>query len=453
MEKHIFTTIELPKNVNYIIEKLNKNNYEAYVVGGCVRDSLLEKIPHDWDITTSATPEEVKKCFKEKIIDTGLKHGTVSVLIDGELYEITTYRVDGNYSDNRHPDDVKFTKSLEEDLKRRDFTINAMAYHPEIGLIDLFGGKEDLKCGIIRTVGSPDARFREDALRIMRAIRFAARYNFEISKNTDLAIYRNRNLLSNISAERINSEFSEMLVQSEAYQYLDDYREIFAVFMPEIENMFNCQQIHPHHQYDVWKHTIHVVENTPNNLIFRLSALLHDIGKPLCCVFAEDGYTHFKGHPQKSYEISKIILKRLKYDNKTIDEVLNLVLHHDDFRDIQESEKSVKKYLNKVGPDLLSKLFVLRKADILAQNPDLLDEKTRKIQTLKDIATQIIQEEQCFSLKDMDLNGNDLIELGFKSGKQIGIILKDCLDKIICDDLENEKNTLIKYIKGKYLED
>lgn len=450
MEKHTFIKINIPSNVNYIIEKLNKNGYEAYIVGGCVRDSLLERIQKDWDITTSATPEEVKECFNEKIFDTGIKHGTVSLLIDNELYEITTYRIDGDYSDGRHPDEVKFTRSLEEDLKRRDFTINAMAYHPKYGLVDLFDGKKDLDYGIIRAVGCPDTRFNEDGLRIMRAIRFAARYDFEIEEKTDLAIYRNKKLLLNISAERINSEFSQILIQNNAYQYLDDYREIFAVFIPEIEDMFDCEQIHPHHKYDVWNHTLYVVKNIPDDLIYRLSALLHDIGKPSCRTFAEDGHMRFKGHPQKSYEISKSILKRLKYDNKTSEEVLNLILHHDDLRDVQVSENAVKRYLNKVGPELLNKLFVLRSADVLAQSEEYFDEKIKKIFDLKQLTTKILEEEQCFSLKDMNLNGDDLIKLGFKPGKIIGEILKDCLDKIISNDLENDHSTLINYVRENF---
>lgn len=323
--------IEIPSGANEIIHTLQDKGYEAFLVGGCVRDSILKRPIHDYDITTSATPDEMMEIFKDKrIIETGLQHGTITIVIDGEPYEVTTYRIDGNYSDSRRPDKVTFTKSLEEDLKRRDFTINAMAYNDEVGLVDPFNGMEDIEHYKIRCVGRAEDRFSEDALRILRAIRFASQLGFVVDSDVSLNIHKMYKNLENISIERINSEFCKIAASSDFCVQMVLYHEVFSLFIPEIKNMFGFQQNNPYHIYDVWNHTVHAIEYCESDdLVTRLSVFFHDIGKPHCYQDSEDGIRHFKGHGRVSADMTDKIMKRLRFDNDTREKVVELVYYHD----------------------------------------------------------------------------------------------------------------------------
>ena len=339
--------IEIPSGGNEIIHSLQNNGYEAFLVGGCVRDSILCRPIHDYDITTSATPDEMMEVFKDKrIIETGLQHGTITILIDGEAYECTTYRIDGNYSDSRRPDSVTFTRSLEEDLKRRDFTINAMAYNDEVGLVDPFNGMEDIKYHKIRCVGRAEDRFSEDALRILRAIRFASQLGFVLEPDTDWNISKMYKNLENISIERINSEFCKIAASSDFCVQMVLYHEVFSLFIPEIKNMFGFQQNNPYHIYDVWNHTVHAIEYCESDdLVTRLSVFFHDIGKPHCYQDSEDGIRHFKGHGRVSADMTDKIMKRLRFDNDTREKVVELVYYHD--ATFEVGKKYIKRWLNK----------------------------------------------------------------------------------------------------------
>lgn len=441
--------MKLPLDVKTILRKLNDNKFESYVVGGCVRDTLLGKTPKDWDICTNAKPEEVMKVFKGfNIIPTGLQHGTITVMVNKEGYEITTYRVDGDYSDGRHPDNVSFTFNLADDLARRDFTINAMAYSELEGLVDLYGGVTDLKNGIIRCVGKPLDRFNEDALRIMRAMRFASVLNFKIDTETKTAmveIYKNLNL---IAKERINVEFSKLLMGTGNAKILDEYSDIIGFIIPEVKPMFGFNQNNSYHYLDVWEHTLKVVENVNRtDLSLVLSAFFHDIGKPNTYTEA-DGVGHFYKHPLVSMNMTEGILRRLKFSNDIIEEVLTLVKYHD--VEFVNSNKFIRRMLNKMSKETFEKLIELKKADILGQSKKYEEKRIKHMseimQTLQDFDFQ----NECFSLKQVKLNGNDLMSMGFKPEKLMGVILNDLLDKIVEEKLENEPNILKKYVIKNY---
>lgn len=434
----------LPKSVEFALSSLEQAGFEAFIVGGCVRDFLRGDTPSDYDITTSAEPEQTKEVFKnERIIETGLKHGTVTLLKDGMPLEITTYRIDGGYTDNRRPDCVKFTKTLTEDLARRDFTVNAFAYSPKIGIVDAFGGKEDLKNKIIRSVGDADRRFNEDALRIMRAIRFASVLDFKIEDETKKSIFKNKNLLKNISAERIATELLKLLSGQNAKNVILEYVEVLEVIMPEIGKMKNFNQKNPHHIYDVLTHTAVALENTPREAALRLAMLLHDCGKPEAFSTDKNGVGHFYGHPEISYQRAKAALSRLKLDAATTELALTLIKYHD--VQIEPTEKSVKRALNKYTPDVYFKLLEIKKADNLAQNPKY--NRIDQIEKLKSIAEEIIEKSECFSVKHLAVNGNDLINSGVPKGKEIGKNLEFLLDAVISGKVENEKNALLAYLK------
>ena len=349
--------IEIPSGANEIIHSLQNNGYEAFLVGGCVRDSILGRPIHDYDITTSATPDEMMEVFKDKrIIETGLQHGTITIVIDGEGYECTTYRIDGNYSDSRRPDSVTFTRNLKEDLKRRDFTINAMAYNDVVGLVDPFNGMEDIEHYKIRCVGRAEDRFLEDALRILRAIRFASQLGFVVDSDVSLNIHKMYKNLENISIERINSEFCKIALSSEFYIQIGLFREVFSLFIPEIKDMFGFQQNNPYHIYDVWNHTVHAVQDyecdcepdlNPRDLITSLAVFFHDIGKPHCYQDGEDGIRHFKGHGRVSADMTDKIMKRLRFDNDTREKVVELVYYHD--ATFEVGKIYIKSWLNKIG--------------------------------------------------------------------------------------------------------
>lgn len=438
----------IPEHIIKAIDLLNHAGYEAYLVGGCVRDALLGVSPKDYDITTSALPEQTKEVFREyHVIETGIKHGTVTVVIDHSPIEITTYRVDQKYLDHRHPESVVFTSSLEEDLARRDFTINAMAYHPQTGLIDLYDGKKDLKTCTIRCVGDPETRFNEDALRILRALRFASRYDSPIENSTEKAMRKCADLLREISAERIASELIEILCGKGVRRILTEETDILGVPIPELLPMKGFNQNNPHHIYDVLTHTAVTVESIPPEKDLRLSALFHDIGKPLSYSVGEDGVGHFYGHAKKSEMIASKVLKRLKYDNETTDSVLTLVKYHD--LHLEENEKSVKRLLRKIGPEMFDKLILLYRADNLAQAPVYRD-RQEGYDRLSALAEKILSEEQCFSLKSLAVNGSDLIQMGYKPGPKLGSMLDKLLTKVIDGKLKNEKDELVEFIKKHY---
>ena len=436
----------LPEAVRYIIEKLYKGGYEAYAVGGCVRDSIMGVRPHDWDVCTSARPEKVLELLSSKnIIEGGLKHGTVTVSIDGSLYEITTYRSDGEYIDNRHPGSVRFITSLEDDLSRRDFTINAIAYNDKAGIADPFHGEDDIRDRIIRTVGDTDKRFSEDALRILRALRFSSRLGFTICEETSDSIIKNAHLLKNISQERITSEFLQIINGDYAEEILMKYSSVISVFIPEITAMIGLEQRNPHHIYDVWEHTVKVVVNSPKGRVSRLAAFFHDISKPECFFTDDSGVGHFKGHPEKGAYLSEKIMKRMKLDNKTISSVKKLIMYHD-LRP-EANEKNVRRLLSQIGNEAFEELMLLKKADASGQNPDMLEYKLEYIDRLTGIYKELTKNGERFTVDSLCINGSDLISLGLKPGKRIGMILEMLLDMVIDGNAKNEREVLIAQAK------
>ena len=441
--------VEVPAPVNYIIQELEKCGHEAYMVGGCVRDSVLGRKPNDYDICTSATPDEILKAFPDKeIIPTGLQHGTVTILINKEPFEVTTYRIDGDYSDNRRPDNVTFTKNLVEDLRRRDFTINAMAYNPKTGLIDPFNGMEDIKYKKIRCVGSAEDRFNEDALRILRAIRFEAQLGFAGLPETMFEIERQYDRLKNISIERINSEFCKIVASEQFCVELVLYPNVFSLFIPELKDLIGFQQNNPYHAYDVFDHTVHAIEKCESDdLVVRLAVFFHDFGKPHSYQDGEDGIRHFKGHGKVSAEITDSIMKRLRFDNETRNNVVELVYYHD--ATFEVGNKYVKRWLNKIGEKQFRRLLVIRKADIKGQKPDYEESRIEKINNIENILEEILSEKSCFSLKDLAVNGNDVKEvMKLKEGKDIGYWLNEILKRVIDGELENNKDDLVYWMTG-----
>ena len=434
--------IQLPEKVNRIIMTLQSHGYEAYAVGGCVRDSFLGRVPGDWDITTSAMPEETKALFSHTF-DTGIEHGTVTVLLDKEGFEVTTYRVDGKYEDSRHPTEVTFTRNLREDLLRRDFTINAMAYNDEDGLVDIFGGMEDLKKGVVRCVGHACARFSEDALRILRGIRFAAQLGFVMDEETREGMRKLAPTLKNISAERIQVELVKILM-SDRPDLLRDAWElgITNVFLPEFDRMMETEQETPHHMYNVGEHTLHAIANVRPDKILRLTMLLHDMGKPALKTVDEDGVAHFKKHPVESEVIARNILRRLKFDNDTLHKVARLVYYHD-YR-MPAQAKNVRRAMNKIGEDIFPYYMEVRRADVLAQSMYLREEKLRNLDGVEARYREITEAGQCVCLKDLAISGRDLIEAGMSPGKEIGERLQEMLKLVIEEPELNTKEELLK---------
>lgn len=441
--------IEVPAPVYFIIQELEKCGYEAYMVGGCVRDSVLGRKPHDYDICTSATPDEILQAFPyEEIIPTGLQHGTVTILINKEPFEVTTYRIDGDYSDNRRPDNVIFTKNLVEDLRRRDFTINAMAYNPKTGLIDPFNGMEDIKYKKIRCVGSAEDRFNEDALRILRAIRFEAQLNFSGLSETMFEIERQYERLKNISIERINSEFCKIVASEQFCVELVLYPNVFSLFIPELKDLIGFQQNNPYHAYDVFDHTGHAIEKCESDdLVTRLAVFFHDFGKPHSYQDGEDGIRHFKGHGKVSAKITDSIMKRLRFDNETRNNVVELVYYHD--ATFEVGNKYVKRWLNKIGEKQFRRLLEVRKSDIKGQKPDYEKSRIEKINNIEIILEEILQEQECFSLKDLAVNGNDVKKtMNLKEGKDVGYWLNEILKRVMDGELKNDRDALIYWMTG-----
>ncbi|MBO5371661.1 MAG: CCA tRNA nucleotidyltransferase [Lachnospiraceae bacterium] len=440
--------ITLPEKVDRILDTLMQAGYEAYAVGGCVRDSILGKKPEDWDITTSATPEEVKKIF-HRTIDTGIEHGTVTVMLEREGFEVTTYRIDGKYEDSRHPKEVTFTPNLLEDLKRRDFTINAMAYNNRDGLVDAFDGIGDLGRKIIRCVGNPMERFDEDALRMMRAVRFAAQLGFSIEEKTVEAIKILAPTLEKISAERIQVELVKLLISDHPEEMRTLYKTgITAVMLPEFDVMMQTDQNNPHHMYTVGEHTLAALENAPKDKVLRLTMLLHDVAKPVCKTTDEDGVHHFHHHPQKGSEMARAILRRLKFDNDTTDRVCNLVKWHDDNPPI--TAKSIRRAIVRLGNEAYPAIFAVKRADILAQSTHQRTEKLAYVEEYEACYQQILEQKQCLCLKDLAVSGGDLIAAGMKPGKELGQILKELLDMVLEEPEKNQKELLLLAAKEKF---
>ena len=434
--------IKIPDQVNRAIEILNKNGHSAYVVGGAVRDNLMNKDAHDWDITTSALPEQTKKAFEGfRIIETGIKHGTVTVIIDGTDLEITTYRIESGYSDNRHPDSVDFTDRVEDDLARRDFTVNAIAYSPQSGFADPFNGRDDIKRKIIRCVGEADRRFGEDALRILRALRFSSVLGFDIDSETADSIHRNYRLLKNISVERIFVELSKLLCGKDAGRILRDYEDVIFFILPELLPMKNCSQNHERHIFDVWGHTVKAVESIEPTAELRFAMFLHDSGKPHLKTTDEKGIDHFYHHSIKSREIAESILTRLKTSTAFRNHVCNLIEFHDFVPD-KISKKTYKKYIAKLGADTVRELFSIRKADISAQNPKFLDEELERNEIGLKILEETETQDTCFKISDLAIGGNDIISLGIKPSPEIGKILETLLDEVMEEKINNTTEAL-----------
>lgn len=438
--------IDMPNDVLFILNTLKEHGKEAYIVGGCVRDSILQREIHDWDITTSATPLDVIQIFQvpevSEVLPTGLIHGTVTLMINKVGYEVTTFRIDGEYDDGRRPSNVEFTNDLSKDLSRRDFTINAMAYNPWVGLVDLYGGLEDIEYQKIRCVGMAEDRFNEDALRILRAIRFASQLEFVTTPDVDWEIHQLKDNLRNISMERINWEFRKIATSDDFCVQLLLYHDVFEEFIPEIKPMVGFKQNNPWHIYDVLTHTVKAIEYCESSdLIVRLSVLLHDIGKPKCYTLDENGIGHFHGHGKESAFMAKNILRRMKFDNVTINSVTEIVLHHDET--IDATHKCIRRWLNRIGEEQFRRLLEVRKADIKAQNPEFEGERLRKVSKIMLILEEIIAAEQCFSLKDLAVDGNDILNAGISTGKQVGFALNLLLEYVINDECENTKDALL----------
>jgi tRNA nucleotidyltransferase (CCA-adding enzyme) len=442
----------IPSKVNDIIEELISHGYEAYAVGGCVRDMVLGREPEDWDITTSATPHEVKEIFR-RTVDTGIVHGTVTVLLNKDHFEVTTYRLDGEYEDNRHPKQVEFTSSLTEDLRRRDFTINAMAYNEKEGFIDLFGGMKDLEQGVIRCVGSAAERFGEDALRILRAIRFSAQLGFTIEENTLQAIKDKAGNLQSISAERIRAELTKLLISDYPNRLKLLYETgITKVVLPEFDAMMATEQNNTHHIYSVGEHTIHAVSEVAGSLeekrflpreriILRWVMLLHDVEKPGTATIGKDGQSHFYGHQERGAATARSILKRLKFDNDTVDSVVHLVRWHD-YRFVL-TPAGMRKAAAGIGKEYMELLFEVNRADTSAKNPRHTKEKFERLATARKLYREIVEREECVSQKDLKINGKDLISLGMKPGRELGKLLDSLLSEVLENPSLNRHETLL----------
>lgn len=443
--------INVPNAVQKIFSVLKEYGAEAYIVGGCVRDSILGRIPHDWDICTPVLASELQDIFEEKgykVIPTGLQHGTITLVIEGEGYEVTQFRRDGEYTDGRHPDNIEFTSNLEEDLKRRDFTINAMAYNPNAGLIDPFGGLRDIEYKMITCVSSAKDRFEEDALRILRAIRFASQLDFSIEPETDWEIHQQFERLRNISIERISSEFCKIVESNGFSDQLVLYNDVFSAFIPELKDTFGFKQNNPYHCYDVFGHTVIAVENCDSiELVTKLAVFFHDFGKPHSYQDGEDGIRHFKGHSKVSAEITDAIMRRLRFDNETRCNVVELIYYHD--ANFGLGEKYIKRWLNKIGENQFRRLLEVRKADIKAHNPIFLKDRIEKVKVIENLLEKVISEEECFSLNDLAINGKDVMKsMMIEEGKAVGIWLNKILNLVIDGELKNTREDLICYMTG-----
>lgn len=438
--------MNLPKHAVEILDALQSNGQEAYVVGGCVRDSLLGRAAHDWDICTSAKPYETIASLPQfHIVETGIQHGTVTVIIDStEAYEITTFRQDGTYSDHRRPDQVEFVSSLKEDLKRRDFTVNAMAYHPAKGLIDLFGGQADLEQKLIRCVGNPDERFSEDALRILRALRFAAVYGFSLEPNTAQAAVRSRHLLRSIAGERIREELCKLICGRNCGVMLNHFTSIFTVFLGELEP-FIFQSKTAQSPSNLWKTTIQSVENAPIEPNLRLALLFHDIGKPFCFTQQTNGVLRYYGHAQKSASLARTILRRLRFDNASINEITQLIRLHETA--VISTQSGIRRQLSRLGAERLRQLFVIKRAIIKTQPFDFQTARLANLDRAEQLLNQILERNLCYQISDLAINGRDLLGAGYPPNAAIGTTLQTLLRLVIDGALENRRDCLLAYCR------
>lgn len=424
------------------LERLNGAGFEAYLVGGCVRDALLGIAPKDYDLTTNGLPSQIWKVFEDRRrIDTGITHGTVTVIWEGLSLEITTYRVDGTYSDTRHPDQVRFTPSLREDAARRDFTINAMSWHPRKGLQDFFGGQTDLQQRLIRCVGQADQRFQEDALRILRALRFSSVLHFDIQEETAAAARRRQKLLGKLSPERVSAELGKLLCGKHVRKVLLDYVDVLGEVLPELLPMQGFEQRNFYHCYDVLTHTALVVENVPARLPLRLAALFHDCGKPATFTIDQAGQGHFYGHEKVSAQLAKAALARLRFDGETSQWAVNLIRLHD--LPLEADRRLIRRRLNQYGPHLLFDLLALKRGDNRGQSPAMLGRQDYYDQ-VEEALRQVLAEGACFSRKDLAIKGDDLLALGYR-GKQVGNALRFLLDSVIDDKVANEREALFHF--------
>lgn len=436
---------EIPDGARNILQTLNSAGHEAYLVGGCVRDLLRGVEPHDWDICTSALPEETERCFADRrVIETGLKHGTVTVLEEGESYEITTYRTEGPYSDSRRPDYVRFVPNLEQDLARRDFTMNAIAMDLQGNLRDPYGGASDIKAGLIRCVGEPDQRFQEDGLRVMRALRFAAVFGYEIEERTARAVHENRAMLDRVAAERINAELCKLLVGQNAGEVLRQYPDVFCQFWPELGPLVTLEQNNPWHCWGGWEHTIQALEAAPVDVTLRLAMLLHDIGKPACKSTDEKGIDHFCGHPTVSARLADEMLRTLKFDNKTRERVVLLVERHD--AQLPPRSQVIRRWLNRLGPEAFFQLLEVKRADHMGQAPEKVKDRLTELDEIKAKAEQILAERQCLTLKDLAVNGRDVIAAGVTPGPEVGRVLEGLLEQVLSGKTPNSQSILLELI-------
>ncbi len=436
---------DIPAGARHILQTLAAAGHEAYLVGGCVRDLLRGVPPHDWDICTSALPEETERCFADRrVIETGLKHGTVTVVEEGEPYEITTYRTEGPYSDSRRPDFVCFVPNLEEDLARRDFTMNAIAMDLQGNLRDPYGSADDIKSRLIRCVGEPDQRFQEDGLRVMRALRFAAVFGYEIEERTARAVHENRAMLDRVAAERINTELCKLLVGQNAGEVLWQYPDVFCQFWPELGPLVTLEQNNPWHCWGGWEHTIRALEEAPADVTLRLAMLLHDIGKPACKSTDEKGIDHFYGHPAVSAQLADKMLRALKFDNKTRERVVLLVERHD----VQLLPRSqvIRRWLNRLSPEAFFQLLDIKRADNMGQAPEKVRDRLAELDVIRAKAERILAERQCLTLKDLAVNGRDVIAAGVAPGPEVGQVLEGLLGQVLSGSIPNEREALMKSV-------
>lgn len=437
--------MEIPQFVTTILDRLHASGYQAYLVGGCVRDMLLGRTPLDYDVTTCARPKQVKTCFSDMLtVDTGIVHGTVTVVSDGHPVEVTTFRRDGAYSDGRHPDQVVFTDSLLEDVQRRDFTVNALAYSQECGVLDYVNGRADLAARLIRCVGQPDRRFREDGLRLFRCVRFACTLQFTVEAETQKQLFAYQDDLLRIAPERIAAELKKLLV-CDGIGGIDAFREVLAVVLPEIQPMFGFDQHNPYHHLDVWTHTLTAMNHVSPDLVLRLAMLFHDSGKPHCFTQSADGTGHFYGHAAISRELAEKALWRLRLERKTIQSVALLVANHDER--IEETPISIKRWLNRLGEENFFRLIQLKRADNASKSPEKRQALLASMDRLESMAREMIQSNACYSLRQLAVHGDDLIGLGFRQGKEIGQWLDRLLEQVMTGELPNDRQRLLAYVE------
>lgn len=474
---------QIPKEVRYLFHCFEHAGHQLFLVGGCIRNILAGRPVNDWDLCTNASPEQMIKLiddlsvmqdnieriyrpiyslyggkeFKKvelKTIPTGIKHGTVTVVVNGTPFEITTYRCDGKYSDGRHPDSVSFTNNLIEDLKRRDFTMNAIAYNPSVGFVDPFNGAKDIKHKLVRCVGTPADRFKEDGLRILRAVRFAAQMEFEIEAKTTFAIHNHRSLLANISAERIQSELCKILSSKRCGEdMLREFSDVICEFIPEIKPMIGFEQNNPWHSYDIWEHTLKCMNPATIDLLdinTRLAILFHDIGKPHCYSTDVNGVGHFFGHARISAETTESIMRRLRFSNDMIKSVVELVKNHD--MQFQPTLSAAKRALGRLGKEQLYRLITLRLCDIFGQKSDSYLSRANEVNDFRVCVYEVLDSESCFKISDLAVNGNDLMNIGIPEGKMIGHILAYLLESVIDNNVKNNKDDLIQMAKEFYFE-